>query len=106
MAKSYAHGRDNLQLSITHQWSAGEVVHIKWIRLQFEVNAVGVLRAANEGKHVSDRGHRHRSRRCVVSARSSPPANKCLNESCIALSGSQMQQGHSSGVLVVDELGG
>lgn len=42
----------------------------------------------------------------TVHVRSSPPANECLNESCVALSSSQMQQGHSPGVLVVDELRG
>lgn len=32
--------------SIRHQWSAGEVVYVERIHLQFEVNTVGVLRAA------------------------------------------------------------
>lgn len=43
---------------MTHQWSAGEVVHIKRVHLQFEVNTVSVLCAANEGKCMTDK-HRH-----------------------------------------------
>lgn len=35
-------------MSITHQWSAGEVVNIKWIHLQLEVNTVGMLCAAEQ----------------------------------------------------------
>lgn len=35
---------------ITNQWSAGEVVYIKWIHLQLEVNTVSMLCAAETAK--------------------------------------------------------
>lgn len=44
-----------LRLLITHQWSAGEVVHVQRIHLQFEVDTVSVLCAANKGECVNDR---------------------------------------------------
>lgn len=38
--------KHHVEILITHQWSAGEVVHVKWIHLQFKVNTVCMLCAA------------------------------------------------------------
>ncbi len=52
---AHIHSKHHLEILITHQWSAGEVVYVERIHFQLEVNTIGMLCAAGTTSNINGR---------------------------------------------------